>query len=156
MTDFNHWDIVVSKNNGKIIEAEVDFQQWDNLYISEWWKSLKCPVRYVIPKDNVCKKEWNKIKISLFEMNYLMDKILWLKSQDYNNEPDFENLKEWQSFSYLNKTYKYVWRMDWEPIRDMDWFFCTIDKGDLDKLVWTKDSVCEQIFWVKSSEVEVY
>ena len=156
MADFNHWDIVVSKNQGKVIEAEVDFQQWDMLYISEWWKSLKCPVRYVVPKENVCKKEWNKIRLSLLEMNTLMSKVLWLKNQDYNHEPDFENLTEWQEFNHWSKTYKYIWRMDWEPIWDLDWYYCTINKSDLDKLVWTRAAVCEQIFWVKEEDVEVY
>lgn len=156
MAEFNHWDIVVSKNNGKLIEAEVDFQQWDMLYISEWWKSLKCPVRYVIPKENVCKKEWNKIKISLFEMNRLMSQIIGLKNQDYTKEPDFTNLTEGQEFTHWSKTYRFIGRMDWEPIRDLEWYYCTIDKADLDKLIWTQDAVCKQIFWVGKEEVEVY
>lgn len=155
MTDFNHWDIVVSKFNGKCIEAEVDFQQWDNLYISEWWKSLKCPVRYVIDKDAVAKKEKDKIKISLLEMNYLMDKILWLKDQDYNSEPDLKNLKEWQTFTNWNVIYKYVWEIDWEPVWEQEWFFCTIRQEDLGKLLWTKDYVCSIIFWVPKENVEI-
>lgn len=155
MADFNHWDIVVSKNNGKYIEAEVDFQQWDSIYISEWWKSLKCPIRYVIPAANVVKKSGNKIQISLLEMNDLMYKVLWLKGQNYNNEPDFEHLTEGQEFYHSSKTYRYVWEMKWEPVRDCDWYFCTIDKNDLTKLVWTREDVCKAIFWVSAEEVEV-
>lgn len=155
MADFNHWDIVVSKNNGKVIEAEVDFQQWDNLYISEWWKSLKCPIRYIIPKENVALKRGKKIQLSLLEMNDLMRKILWLKGQDYNNEPDFNNMSEGQEFVHWSRTYKYVGRIDWEPVWDMDWYFCTIAQSDLDKLLWTRDSVCRHIFWVWQEEVEV-
>lgn len=155
MADFNHWDVVVSKNNGKVIEAEVDFQQWDMLYISEWWKSLKCPVRYVVPKENVALKKDKKIQLSLLEMNELMWKIMWLKGQDYSHEINFEELTEWQELVHWSHTYRYVWRIDWEPVRDSDWYFCTIAQADLDKLLWTRESVCKTIFWVTPEEVEV-
>ena len=157
MADFNHWDIVVSKNSSwKLIEAEVDFQQWNQIYISEWWKSLKCPVRYVVNAEHVCKKEWRKIKISIFEMNDLMWKVLWLKWQDYNHEPNFDTMTEGQEFVHWSHTYRYVWRMEWEPIREMDWYFCTIDNNDLSKLIWTQDNVCKSIFWVGKEDIEVY
>ena len=155
MADFNHWDVVVSKYQWKLIEAEVDFQQWDNLYISEWWKSLKNPVRYVIPKDVVVKKVNKKIQISLLEMNYLMNEVLWYRQQDYNNEPNIENLEEWQKLVLNWQTYTYIGKMWDEPIFDYDWYFCKIDKNDLNKLIWTKDSICKAIFWVGSDEVEV-
>jgi len=57
---FNNWDIVISKNNtGKSIEAVVDFEKEDwTVYISEWWKNLSSPIRYIVRRDNLLKKEW--------------------------------------------------------------------------------------------------
>lgn len=153
---FNNWDIVVSKNNtGKAIEAVVDFEKDDKVYISEWWKGLASPIRYIVDKWNLIKKEWKKICIDLLEMNLLMEKVLWLRWADYTKEPSLDEMEIWQELTDDYRRYKFVGKLEWEPVREYDWYFCTIDKEDLKKLLWTREEVCMKIFWVWSKFVSI-
>ena len=154
---FNNWDIVISKNNtGKSIEAVVDFEKEDwTVYISEWWKNLSSPIRYIVRRDNLLKKEWKKICISLMEMNMLMDIVLGMKNCNYSIEPNLDNMEIWMTLQDEYRSYKYVWKLEGEAVREYDWYFCTIDKEDLKRLVRTRDDVCQKIFWVASKFVEV-
>ena len=59
MTTFNHWDFVVSTTQKDItLEAQVDFETEDwKVYISEWWKNLNNPMRIVLDKKYLVKKD---------------------------------------------------------------------------------------------------
>lgn len=159
MTKFEHWDTIVSTSNEWLqVEAVVDFQQGDKLYISEWWKNLSYPVRYVIPVgDNIHKKENGKLTISLQEINSLMAMVMWLAWANYNSEPTFDWIEVWQSIrdTYNGRTYTYMWQLDGEAVWQSEWYFCIIDDEDLKKMLWTKEDVCKRLFGLTPDEVNV-
>lgn len=153
---FEHWDIVVSvRNNWMQVEAVVDFEKGDKVYISEWWKTLANPVRYVIDNDNIYKKEKGKLTISLQEMNALMASVMSLTSASYDKEPSLEWLEIWQQLVNDWRIYKYVWTLEGEPVRDSEWYFCVIDKEDIKKLFRNREDVCQRIFWLSAKDVIV-
>lgn len=153
---FENWDIVVSvRNNWIQVEAVVDFEKDDKVYISEWWKNLNNPVRYIVNKDNIFKKNKGKLTISLQEMNALMASIMSLTSANYAEEPSMDTLEIWQQLVNDWRIYKYVGKLDWEPVRDSDWYFCVIDKDDIKKLFWTREDVCQRIFGLSKDDVIV-
>ena len=45
--------------------------------------------------------------------------------------------------------------MDWEPVRDSDWYFCVIDKEDIKNLFRTREQVCQKLFGLSEKEVVV-
>lgn len=156
MTEFKNWQKVISvSNKWQSIEAVVDFEKDWKVYISEWWKTLANPVRFVVDKDMLTVKENWKIKLTLNEMNELMVSMLNMIWQEYDKEPDFTNLKVWDVFQYDWRKYKYSGKTWDELVRQYDWYYCTIDKADLPKLLWSRNSVCQQLFWVDKSEVIV-
>lgn len=151
-----HWDIVVSAgNNWMSVEAYVDFEQWDKVYISEWWKNLNNPVRYIVPKEKLYKKDKNKLVLSLQDINALMASVMNLTSASYDKEPSIDDLQIWQQLVNEWRIYKYVWNMDWEPVRDSDWYFCVIDKEDIKNLFRTREQVCQKLFGLSEKDVVV-
>ncbi len=153
---FEHWDIVVSEsNNWMNVEAVVDFEYWDKVYISEWWKNLANPVRYVVDPLRLHKKEKGKLVIPLQEMNALMASVLSLQWADYSNEPSIDKLEIGQVLTCDRRTYKYAGKLNWEPVRDSEWYFCVIDKYDLSKLFWTRENICQKLFWLWEKDIIV-
>lgn len=152
----NHWDIVVSSNNsGMNIEAIVDFEKDDKVYISEWWKNLSYPIRYVINKEWLRKKDKGKLVIPLEEMNNLMASIMRLVWADYSKEPSIDNLEIWQQLTYDWRNYKYAGDLDWQPVRDVEWYFCVLEEWEIDKLLWNKETVCQKIFGMSKDDIIV-
>ena len=120
------------------IDAVVDFQDWDSVYISEWWKNLSNPIRYIVPSNILYLKNWGKLEIKLAEINALMASVLKIQNANYNIEPDINNMQVWDTFYNENQKYTYVWTLDWQVVRDKEWYFCIIDEEDIKKLFWTK------------------
>ena len=159
MKKFEHWDIVVSTNNEWLqVEAVVDFQDWNKLYISERGKNLNNPVRYIIDSDNIYKKEKGKLTLTLSEMNSIMAMTLWLSWANYNKEPKIEDMQVWQSLKDVNnssRTFTYVWMLDGEPVWQCDWYFCVIDESELKKMLWSKEDVCKRLFGLTPDDINI-
>lgn len=155
LNKFKRWDIVTTTNKDNRIDAVVDFQDGDKVYISEWWKNLNNPIRYIVPSNILYKKEGGKLVVSLKEINALMSTVLRIQDADYNNEPSIDNLKVWSVVWCDSSKYTYVWQLDWEPVRDRDGYFCTINKDDIAKLFWTRESVCKELFDCSPKDIKV-
>lgn len=162
MNKFKRWDIVTVLREGEEpgtkemwIEAVVDFQDGDTVYISEWWKNLNNPVRYLVPANILFKKDNWKITISLKEINALMSQVLSIQNADFNREPSIDNMKIWDVFVNDWAKYKYVWKLDWKLVWDKWWYFCVIDDEDINKLFWTQESVCQKIFGLSKDKVNI-
>ena len=155
MSKFKQWDIVTTCGKDVNVEAVVDFQDWDRVYISEWWRNLNNPIRYIVPSDILYKKDKGKIVISLKEMNSLMASIMHIQNADYNHEPSIDDLKVWDSVYNDSRRYTYVWVLDWVPVWDNDWYFCTINDDDLKKLFWTREQICQTLFSLPENSIKV-
>ena len=73
MTTFEHWDKVISVTaKDTSLEALVDFedQNW-NVYISERWKTLSNPMRIVLEKKYLVKKD-NKVELTKAQFQSLI------------------------------------------------------------------------------------
>ena len=162
MSKFNKWDIVTALKEWDRIwerylwaEAVVDFQDWDNVYISEWWRNLNNPIRYIVPAKILYKKSDGKLTVTLAEVNALMATILHIQNADYNREPSLDDMKVWDVFYNESQKYTYVWKLDWKIVRDKEWYFCILDENDIKKLFWTKDSVCHSLFGIWENEINI-
>ena len=162
MSTFNKGDIVTTLKPTTTIwerelgaEAVVDFQDWDNVYISEWWRNLNNPIRYIVPAKILYKKRDGKLAISLDEINALMASSLHIQNADFNKEPSLENMKVWDTFYNDSQKYTYVWELDWKIVRDKEWYFCIVDEEDIKKLFWTQESVCQQLFGVGLKDINI-
>lgn len=153
VTTLKDWD----ERGEKVLwpEAVVDFQDWDKVYISEWWRNLNNPIRYIVPADILYTKSNGKLTISLDEVNALMSSIMRIQNADFNKEPSLDNMKVWDTFYNDSQKYTYVWEMDWKIVRDKEWYFCIVDEEDIKKLFWTKESVCKTLFGVSYTEINI-
>ena len=157
MTTFNHWDLVVSTTQKDItLEAQVDFEtpEW-KVYISEWWKNLNNPMRIVLDKKYLVKKD-KKVKLTKSEFQKLI-------YEHYPNPVAVDDLDkevsvhEWFVTDidrrrveyvrpYLNG--KHLFReYDTGMPRDTDdRYFCVSD-DELQQWIIKKDDVLDYIFW---------
>mgnify|MGYP007038182615 CR=1 FL=1 len=163
MAKFKKGDVVTTlKDNEETMEwkclwaeAVVDFQDWDNVYISEWWKNLNNPIRYIVPAHILYIKDKGKITITVDEINALMSSALHIQNADFNKEPSLKDMKVWDTFYNDNSKYTYVWELDWQIVWDREWYFCVIDESDIQKLFRTQDSVCKQLFNLSKDQVNI-
>ena len=162
MNKFRNWDIVTVLRDGEEpgtkeiwVEAVVDFQDWDRVYISEWWKNLNNPIRYIIPANILFKKTDNKISISVSEINALMSSVLSINNADFNKEPSIDNMQIWDTLVNDWSRYKYVWKLDGKIVWDKWWYFCVIDDEDIQKLFRTQESVCQKLFGVSKDKINI-
>ena len=158
MAKFKQWDIVTTVDNfnrGIGIEAVVDFQQWDKVYISEWWRNLQNPIRYILPAEILYKKNKWKLTITLQEINGLMASQLHIKDANYNEEPSVDKMKPGDTFCNESRRYEYVGELDWEIVWSCEWYFCVIDENDVKQLFRTREDVCKKLFNLSEKDVEV-
>ncbi len=162
MAKFKKGDIVTTLKDweargDKVLwpEAVVDFQDWNKVYISEWWRNLNNPIRYIVPANILYAKSNGKLTISIDEVNALMSSVMRIQNADFNNEPSLDNMKVWDTFYNDSQKYTYVWEMDWKIVRDKEWYFCIVDEEDIKKLFWTKESVCKTLFGVSYKEINI-
>lgn len=159
MITFNHWDHVISISQKDItIEAVVDFEDenW-NVYISEWWKNLNNPMRIVLNKKYLVKKE-KKVVLT-------KDTFQKLIYEFYSNPVDVDELdkeftpEEWFIFaSNHNWRLEYLWRYwttedqyifrtyNWTPKENRDDRYFILTHSDLQEWVVKTADVLKYIF----------
>jgi len=160
MKTFNHWDCVVSTTQKDItLEAQVDFED-DNwkVYISEWWRNLNNPMRIVLDKKYLVKKD-KKIKLDRWTLQRLifefyptaalvdeLDKEVvvwdWYVYMDKDNNRRFEYV--WQS--WLENTYLFR-KLDNSNTREIDDIYYLIKNSELQNWVTHLKDVLNYIFW---------
>ena len=159
MTTFNHWDRVISTTQKDItVEAQVDFEtpEW-KVYISEWWKNLNNPMRIVLDKKYLIKKE-KKIILTKEEFQ----KLIYEYYPTPVNVDDLDKElvpEEWFIFqSQYNWRLEYLWPYWWSddefifrvynsnPKEGRDDKYFLVKQSDIQEWVVRKADVLKHIF----------
>lgn len=161
MKTFNHWDVVVSvKQKDTNLEAYVDFED-DNwkVYISERGRNLNTPMRIVLDKQFLVKKD-KKVVITKEQLQSLIYEYYPQHVLVDNLDKEIE-IKEWLKveinwwiFIYAceydtdaawNKRYLMVKKSHWDNCKDNIYYTATEDEIK-QRTIHLKD-VLEYIFW---------
>lgn len=168
MKTFNHWDFVVSTTQKDILlEAQVDFENDDwKVYISEWWKNLNNPMRIVLDKKYLVKKDrkviltkeqFQKLIFEYYPTPIKVDELdkevtVWewfITSIDrYRLEyvSTYWPQVEWQWGKYLFREYKT------SPTEHRDDRYFIVDFNELQKWIVKKSEVLEYLFGTSDTE----
>lgn len=157
MTTFNHWDRVISVTQKDVtLEAQVDFEMPDwKVYISEWWKNLNNPIRIVLDKKYLVKKE-KKVVLTKAQFQKLIYE--YYPTPVSIDELDKEIvLTDWYVFRYDDrynleyvapyKTWRYVFReINTRPQENRDDRYYIITNEELQHWVVKKADVLNYLF----------